>query len=50
MVDEIDDIKFIELYEKIPLPTTPSESVKQKVEEFNKQKEAEEESKEINED
>lgn len=50
MVDEIDDVKFIELYEKIPLPTTPSESVKQKVEEFNKQKEAEEESKESKED
>ena len=46
MADEINDVKFIEIYEKIPLPATPSESVKQKVEEFNKQKEVEEESNE----
>ncbi|MFX0082306.1 MAG: helix-hairpin-helix domain-containing protein [Candidatus Hodarchaeota archaeon] len=39
MADEIDDVKFIEVYEKIPLPTTPSESVMQKVEEFNKEQE-----------
>ncbi|MFW9874742.1 MAG: peptidylprolyl isomerase, partial [Candidatus Thorarchaeota archaeon] len=37
MADEIDAIKFIEVYEKIPIPTTPSESVMQKVEEFNKE-------------
>ncbi len=37
--EEIDDVKFIEIYEKIPLPTTPSESVMQKVEEYNKEKE-----------
>jgi peptidylprolyl isomerase len=39
MTQEIDDVKFIEVYEKIPLPETPSESVMQKVEEFNKEKE-----------
>ncbi len=45
MADEIDDIKFIEVYEKIPLPTSPSESVMKKVEEFNKeQKEKDEKS------
>ncbi|MFX1573938.1 MAG: peptidylprolyl isomerase, partial [Promethearchaeota archaeon] len=48
MGDEINDIKFIEIYEKMPLPTAPSESVKQKIEEYNKQKETEEEKKEIN--
>jgi len=44
MAEDIDDVKFIEVYEKIPLPTTPSESVLQKVEDFNKEKEQEEES------
>ncbi|MFX0000139.1 MAG: helix-hairpin-helix domain-containing protein [Candidatus Hodarchaeota archaeon] len=43
MGDEIDDIKFIEIYEKIPIPTTPSESVMKKVEEFNKEQENKEE-------
>ncbi|MFX1326962.1 MAG: helix-hairpin-helix domain-containing protein [Promethearchaeota archaeon] len=38
MAEEIDDVKFIEIYEKIPLPPSPSESVMQKVEEFNKEK------------
>ncbi len=33
---DIEDVKFIEIYEKMPLPATPSESVMQKVEEFNK--------------
>ncbi len=42
MADEIDDVKFIEVYEKIPIPTTPSESVMQKVEEFNKEEHKEE--------
>lgn len=37
MGGEIDDVKFIEVYEKIPLPETPSESVMKKVEEFNKE-------------
>ncbi len=46
MGEEIDDIKFIEIYEKIPIPTTPSESVMKKVEEFNKEQENKEESKE----
>ncbi len=44
--EEIDDVKFIEIYEKIPLSTTPSESVMQKVEEYNKEKEEKEEVKE----
>ena len=44
MGEEIDDIKFIEIYEKIPIPTTPSESVMKKVEEFNKEQENKEES------
>ncbi|MFX0028023.1 MAG: helix-hairpin-helix domain-containing protein [Candidatus Hermodarchaeota archaeon] len=43
MADDIDDVKFIEVYEKIPLPTTPSESVMQKIEDFNKEKEQEDE-------
>jgi len=46
MGKEIDDVKFIEIYEKIPLPTAPSESVMKKVEEFNKKQDSEEESKE----
>ncbi len=43
MAEEIEDVKFIEVYEKIPIPTTPSESIMQKVEEFNKEKEENEE-------
>ncbi len=46
MGNELDDIKFIEIYEKIPIPATPSESVMKKVEEFNKEQENKEESKE----
>ncbi|MFX1502892.1 MAG: helix-hairpin-helix domain-containing protein [Promethearchaeota archaeon] len=46
MGEEIDDIKFIEIYEKIPIPAAPSESVMKKVEEFNKEQENIEESKE----
>jgi peptidylprolyl isomerase len=46
MPDEIDDVKFVEVYEKIPSPTAPSESVMQKVEEFNKKQEDKEENKE----
>ena len=41
MEDEISDVKFIEVYEKMPIPAPPSESVMQKVEEFNKQQEEE---------
>jgi peptidylprolyl isomerase len=37
MADEIEDVKFIEVYEKMPIPETPKESVMQKVEEFNKE-------------
>jgi FKBP-type peptidyl-prolyl cis-trans isomerase 2 len=39
MADEIDDVKFTEVYEKIPLPETPPDSVMNKVEEFNKEQE-----------
>ncbi|MHA2038849.1 MAG: helix-hairpin-helix domain-containing protein [Promethearchaeota archaeon] len=39
MSDDIDDVKFIEVYEKIPIPPTPTDSVMQKVEEFNKENE-----------
>jgi len=42
MTDEIDDVKFIEIYEKIPVPQTPTESVMQKVEEYNKDQEEQE--------
>jgi len=46
MADEIEDVKFIEVYEKMPVPETPQDSVMQKVEEFNKEQEKEEISKE----
>ncbi len=39
MGDEIEDVKFIEVYEKMPIPQTPAESVMQKVEEYNKEQE-----------
>ncbi|KKK42798.1 hypothetical protein LCGC14_1054480 [marine sediment metagenome] len=39
MAEEINDVKFIEVFEKISLPATPSDSVMKKVEEFNKKKE-----------
>lgn len=38
---EIGDVKFVELFEKMPVPEPTSESVMKKIEEFNKQKEAE---------
>ncbi|MGB5911914.1 MAG: helix-hairpin-helix domain-containing protein [Promethearchaeia archaeon] len=37
--DEIDDVKYIEVYEKMPIPTAPEESVQQKIEEYNKENE-----------
>ncbi|MFX0077004.1 MAG: helix-hairpin-helix domain-containing protein [Candidatus Hermodarchaeota archaeon] len=37
MADEIEDVKFIEVYEKMPIPQTPTESVMQKVNEYNKE-------------
>lgn len=46
MPDEINDVKFVEIYEK--MPTTPSDSVMQKVEDFNKENEKNEENKEEN--
>jgi peptidylprolyl isomerase len=39
MGDEIEDVKFIEVYEKISIPQTPAESVMQKVDEYNKEHE-----------
>ncbi|MFX1494312.1 MAG: helix-hairpin-helix domain-containing protein [Promethearchaeota archaeon] len=39
MSNEIDDVKYIEVYEKMPIPTTPEESVQQKIEEYNKEHE-----------
>ncbi|MFX1320060.1 MAG: helix-hairpin-helix domain-containing protein [Promethearchaeota archaeon] len=41
MSDEIGDVKFIEIFEKIPIPPTPSESVEQKIEDYNIEKEKE---------
>ena len=43
MGDDINDVKFIEIYEKMPIPATPSESVAAKVEEYNKEQESEQE-------
>lgn len=37
MSDEIGDVKFIETYEKMPIPESSAESITQKVEEFNKE-------------
>ena len=39
MAEDIEDVKFIEVFEKIPIPAAPSDSVMQKVEELNKEKE-----------
>jgi len=41
MTDEIEDVKFIEIYEKMPIPTSPADSVMQKVENYNKEHEHE---------
>ncbi|MFX1276912.1 MAG: helix-hairpin-helix domain-containing protein [Promethearchaeota archaeon] len=37
MTDDVDDVKFIEIFEKMPIPTTPVDSVMQKVEDYNKE-------------
>jgi FKBP-type peptidyl-prolyl cis-trans isomerase 2 len=42
MGDEIEDVKFIEIYEKMPAPPTAAESVMQKIEEYNKEQDSEE--------
>jgi len=42
MGDEIEDVKFIEVYEKMPAPPTAAESVMQKVKEYNKEQDSEE--------
>ena len=41
MENEVDDVKFVEIYEKMPVPQPPSESVMEKVEEFNKEQKEE---------
>jgi peptidylprolyl isomerase len=46
MADEVEDVKFIEIYEKMPVPDSPKESVMQKVEEFNKEQSDQKEDKE----
>ena len=35
LADEIEDVKFIEIFEKMPIPTSPADSVMQKVEDYN---------------
>jgi len=37
MGNVIETVKFVETFEKIPMPTAPADSVMQKVEEFNKE-------------
>jgi peptidylprolyl isomerase len=37
MGEEIGNVKFIEIYEKMPVPTNPIDSVQQKVEDFEKE-------------
>jgi len=37
MADEINNVKFIEIYEKMPLPSTTMDSLEQKVGEFEKE-------------
>ena len=39
MGNVIETVKFVEVFEKIPMPTAPADSVMQKVEEFNKEQE-----------
>lgn len=39
MGNEIETVKFIDIYEKIPIPAAPAESVMKKVEDFNKEQE-----------
>jgi peptidylprolyl isomerase len=41
LADEIEDVKFIEIYEKMPIPQSPADSVMQKVEEYNKEEDQE---------
>ncbi|MFW9949213.1 MAG: helix-hairpin-helix domain-containing protein [Candidatus Thorarchaeota archaeon] len=36
MAEEVGNVKFIEIYERMPIPATPLESVQQKVDEFEK--------------
>ena len=37
LTDEIEDVKFIEIFEKMPIPTSPADSVMQKVEDYDKE-------------
>ncbi|MBD3194750.1 MAG: hypothetical protein GF317_06830 [Candidatus Lokiarchaeota archaeon] len=39
MADQIEDVKFIEVYEKMPTPQATEDSVMKKVKEFNKEQE-----------
>jgi hypothetical protein len=45
MAEDIEDVKFIEVYEKIPIPEAPSDSIMQKVEDFNREEKENEENK-----
>jgi FKBP-type peptidyl-prolyl cis-trans isomerase 2 len=40
MSDEVEDVKFIEIYEKMPAPESPEDSVKKKIEEYSEDVEA----------
>ncbi|NHJ24755.1 MAG: hypothetical protein EAX89_09285 [Candidatus Lokiarchaeota archaeon] len=37
MGEEIGNVRFIEIYEKMPIPTSPMDSVQQKIEDFEKE-------------
>jgi len=41
MANVIETVKFVEIYEKIPTPTAPVDSVMQKVEDYNKEQDEE---------
>ena len=43
LADDIGDVKFVEIFEKIPIPQQPADSIMKKVEEFNKEREESEE-------
>ena len=43
MADEINNVKFIEIYEKMPMPTAALDSIEQKVGEFEKEQDDSEE-------
>ncbi|MBY9003862.1 MAG: hypothetical protein KGD73_07810, partial [Candidatus Lokiarchaeota archaeon] len=43
MADDINNVKFIEIYEKMPMPTAALDSIEQKVGEFEKEQDDSEE-------